>query len=206
MAETSLGMCRLEDAVAHARKARELAEGAGAAMAAVQGLALPRFRGKHARSRCDRGRASGVRALGHERCFGELAADDPWLFCIPATRFDEAEALFEQEIVWARERGLESVEVVARAHLAETQLRAGRWQEGLANARVALERARQAADAQVVTGINYALAMLEASVGHHDEARALAVTALADAEATRDFWFTVSLRPCLVRSHWPRTT
>ena len=117
--------------------------------------------------------------------------------CIPATRFDEAEALFEQEIAWAHERGLESVEVVARAHLAETQLRAGRWQEGLANARVALERARQAADAQVVTGVNYALAMLEASVGHHDEARALAVTALADAEATHDFWFTVSLRAVL---------
>ena len=117
--------------------------------------------------------------------------------CLPATRFDEAEELFEQEIGWAREHGLEAVEAVARAHLAETQLRAGRWQDGLANARVALEHARQAADPQIVTGISYALAMLEASVGHHDDARAIASASLAEAEATRDFWFTVSHRAVL---------
>ncbi len=197
MAETSLGMCRLEDAVAHARKARELAEGAGAAMAAVQGLAYVGF----AESMLGLGVTEAARQAFERWDMSVALANSPRMIlgciCIPATRFDEAEALFEQEIVWAHERGLESVEVVARAHLAETQLRAGRWQEGLANARVALERARQAADAQVVTGINYALAMLEASVGHHDEARALAVTALADAEATHDFWFTVSLRAVL---------
>ena len=117
--------------------------------------------------------------------------------CIPATRFDEAEELLEQEIAWAREHGLEAVEAVARAHLAETQLRAGGWQEGLANASAALEHARQAADPQIVTGISYALAMLEASVGNHDDARAIAIAALAEAEATRDFWFTASHRAVL---------
>jgi len=39
--------------------------------------------------------------------------------------------------------------------------------------------------------------MLEASVGQHDDARALAVAALAGAEVTHDFWFTVSHRAVL---------
>ena len=39
--------------------------------------------------------------------------------------------------------------------------------------------------------------MLEASLGRHDEARALASAALAEAEATGDFWFTISHRAVL---------
>jgi DNA-binding NarL/FixJ family response regulator len=197
MAEISLGMCRLEQAVAHARKASVLAEKAGAAMTAVQGLAYVGF----VESMLGLGVTDAARQAFERWDMSLPSANSPRMILacvyIPATRFDEAEELFEQEIVWAHERGLESVEVVARAHLAETQLRAGRWQEGLAHARVALERARQAADAQIITGVNYVLAMLEASVGRHEEARALAVPALADAEATHDFWFTVSHRAVL---------
>jgi DNA-binding CsgD family transcriptional regulator len=197
MAEMSLGMCRLEQAVAHAQKAKELAEAAGPTMTAVQALAYVGF----AESMLGLGVTEAARQAYERWDMAVTSANSPRMVlacvCLPATRFDEAEELFEQEIGWAREHGLEAVEAVARAHLAETQLRAGRWQDGLANARVALEHARQAADPQIVTGISYALAMLEASVGHHDDARATATASLAEAEATRDFWFMVSHRAVL---------
>ena len=197
MAEMSLGMCRLERGVAHAQKAAELAEGAGPTMTAVQALAYVGF----AESMLGLGVTAAARQAFERWDMTVTAATSPRMLlacvCLPTARFDEAEELFGQEIAWAREHGLEAVEAVARAHLAETQLRAGRWQDGLANARVAHEHARQAADPQIVTGIAYALAMLEASVGRHDDARALAGAALADAEATGDFWFTISHRAVL---------
>ena len=197
MAGTSLGMCRLEQALTHAQKAADLVEGVGPTMTAVLALAYVGF----AESMLGLGVTAAARQ-GFERWdMTVTTATSPRMLlgcvCISATCFDEAEELFEQEIAWAREHGLEAVEAVARAHLAETQLRAGRWQDGLANARVALEHARQAADPQIVTGIAYGLAMLEASVGHHDDARAIATASLAEAEATRDFWFMVSHRAVL---------
>jgi len=197
MAGLSLGMCRLEQAVAHAQRAKEFAEDAGPTTTVVEALAFVGF----AESMLGLGVTEAARQAFASWDETVPSTTSPRMVlacvCVPATRFDEAEELFEQEIAWAREHGLEAYEAVARAHLAETQLRAGRWQEGLANASVALEHARQAADAQIVTGISYALAMLEASVGHHDDARAIAAAALPEAEATRDFWFTVSHRAVL---------
>jgi DNA-binding CsgD family transcriptional regulator len=197
MAEMSLGMCRLEQAVAHAKKAREIGEGAGPTMTAVQALAYVGF----AESMLGLGVTEAAREAFEHWDMTVTSATSPRMLlacvCIPATRFDEAEELLKQEIAWAREHGLEAVEAVARAHLAETELRAGGWQEGLANASAALEHARQSADPQIVTGISYALAMLEASVGNHDDARAIAIAALAEAESTRDFWFTASHRAVL---------
>jgi DNA-binding CsgD family transcriptional regulator len=197
IAEMSLGMCRLEHAVTHAQKARELGESAGLTMTAIQALAYVGF----AESMLGLGVTEAARLAFERWDMTVTSGNSPRMVlgcvCLPATRFSEAEELFEQEIAWARENGLEAVEAVARAHLAETQLRAGRWPQGLANARAALEHARQAADPQIVTGISYALAMLEASVGNHDNARALATASLAEAEATRDFWFTVSHRAVL---------
>jgi DNA-binding CsgD family transcriptional regulator len=197
MAEMSLGMCRLEQAVAHAQKAGQLAESAGPTMTAVQALAYVGF----AESMLGLGVTESARQAFARWDMSVTSATSPRMLlacaCLPATRFDEAEELFEQEIAWAREHGLEAAEAVARAHLAETQLRAGRWPEALANARVAIEHARQSADPQVVTGISWVLAMLEASLGNHDDARAMATASLTEAEATRDFWFTASHRTVL---------
>jgi DNA-binding NarL/FixJ family response regulator len=67
----------------------------------------------------------------------------------------------------------------------------------LANARVAVEHARQAADPQVVNGVSFELAQMYASLGRHKEARALAVEGLALAEAAGDFWCTESYRAAL---------
>jgi len=117
--------------------------------------------------------------------------------CIPVLAFREAEELFEQELVTAQELGFESVEVPARVHLAEVQLRAGRWAEALTNARLAVEHARQATEPQAVTGSMYSLAMTEALLGQHEQARMSARESLVTAEAINDFWFTVSHRAVL---------
>jgi tetratricopeptide (TPR) repeat protein len=197
MAELSLGMCRLEEALAHARRAAELAESVGASMTAVHALAYVGF----AESMLGHGVTKELRDAYARWNGSAIWTNSPRMIlacaCIPATLFEEAQDLFEQEIAWAQERGLEVNELISRAHLAETQLRAGRWAEGLANARLALEHARQATDAQVVTGIAYSIGMLEASLGHHAEARTRATSALVEAEATGDFWFTISHRAVL---------
>jgi DNA-binding CsgD family transcriptional regulator len=97
----------------------------------------------------------------------------------------------------AEEHGLEPLEAISRGHLAEAQLRAGRWSQALANARLAVEHARQAANAQVLTGCSYPLAMMLALLGRHTEAGKFSREALAAAEATEDFWFRVSHRAVL---------
>ena len=91
-----------------------------------------------------------------------------------------------------QELGLESVEVVARAHLAEVQLREGAWAEALTNARVAVEHARQATEPQIVAGASYSLAMIEALLGRHESARTIATGSLEIAQRNDDFWFIVS--------------
>ena len=114
-----------------------------------------------------------------------------------ATRFDEAAELFEQELAAAHELGIEPVEVVARGHLSEVQLRAGRWADALANARLALEHARQATDPQVVAAASCITAMAEAVLGYHAEARSLAASGLSAAEELTDFWWTIGGRAVL---------
>jgi DNA-binding CsgD family transcriptional regulator len=114
-----------------------------------------------------------------------------------ATRFAEATDLFEQELAWARELGSEPSEVVARGHLAEVQLRAGRWADALVNARLALEHARQAADPQVIAAGSCITAMAEAVLGYHAEARSLATAGLGVAEQLNDFWWTIGGRAVL---------
>ena len=187
-----LGLCRLGEAVEHARTAMRLAEEAGAVGVGVEALAVLGF-------------AESMLGLGvteaSREAFARWDGTTSWFatprmalasVCLSARRFEEAEELLRQEIAMADERGLEGIEVVARANLAEVQLRAGRWAEALANARRALEHARQSADAQIVSEVTYALALTEASLGRHEEARALASEALAVAESTNDFWSTVS--------------
>src|SRR5262249_32006469 len=108
--------------------------------------------------------------------------------CLHSLEFEEAATLFEQELVWAAERGLEAVEVVARVHLAQVQLRVGRWSEAHANARDAVEHARQATNAQIAGFASLALAAACALLGRHDEARQLTTEASAVAGAAEDFW------------------
>ena len=197
MGEICCGLCRLDEAVQHTRAAIELAERSGDVATATTALAQLGF----AESMLGLGVTDSARqALA--RWDGTLGASSPpqmELACalLHAAEFDEAARLFESVIALAQEQGVEAVEVVARAHLAETQLRAGRWAEALVNSRSAVEHARQAAIGQIVTGVSYALAMTQALLGQHDEARRVAGEALADAEATQDFWFRISHRAVL---------
>ena len=199
MAETYAGMGRLEQSLGHLDTAIELATRAGAT--AVQAVAL----GYVGLFGCLLGRDtadSARRGLAlWDESIGSSVAYSPRMslaeVCIYATEFAEAERLYREEIAMAEERGLEAVEVIARCHLAETQLRAGRWSAALSNARLGVAHARQAAHPQIVTGVSYALAMVEALLGHHEEARARATEALAAAEATDDFWHTVNNRSVL---------
>ena len=197
MGEICCGLCRLDEAVEHTRAAIELAERSGDVATATTGLAQLGF----AESMLGLGVAeSSWQALA--RWDGSLGASSPpqmELACalLHATEFDEAAQLFETVIALAQERGVEAIEVVARAHLAETQLRAGRWADALVNSRYAVEHARQAAIGQIVTGVSYALAMTHALLGQHGEARRLAGEALTEAEATHDFWFRISHRAVL---------
>jgi DNA-binding CsgD family transcriptional regulator len=117
--------------------------------------------------------------------------------CLYAADFAEAERLYLEEVSAAEQHGLEAIEVIARAHLAETQARAGDWSAALANARHAAEHALQAADEQVVTGTAYALGMTEALLGELEAARTRASRALAAAEATGDFWHATFNRSVL---------
>jgi len=198
----SWGMCRLEQSVAHGRRAVELAERAGANAVAVAALAELGF------ALCMLGEGVTEEARSAvERWDGELGefvspnCYPPRLalalVLLHTTAFDEAEHLLEVELATAVERGLEPIEVMARSHLPEVQVRAGRWADALATARLSVEHARQAMNAQSVCGASYALAMTEALLGAHAEARAIASASLADAEATRDFWFRVSHRAVL---------
>jgi tetratricopeptide (TPR) repeat protein len=195
LVEVFLGMCALDEAVSHAHLAIELAERDDAT--SVIALALLGF----AESMLGRGVTDAARqAL--ERWDGTVGwSGSPRMMlacvCIPVLAFREAEELFEQELVTAQELGFESVEVAARAHLAEVQLRAGRWAEALTNARLAVEHARQATEPQIVTGTMYSLAMTEALLGQHEQARMTAGESLVTAEAMNDFWFMVSHRAVL---------
>jgi DNA-binding CsgD family transcriptional regulator/tetratricopeptide (TPR) repeat protein len=191
-AELSLGICSLDEAVRHSALARELAGRVGASGTAVTALAMLGF----AESMLGLGVTDAAREAV-ERWDGTIGwSGTPriHLACayIPAGRFDEAGELFEQEIAMAQEHGVEWLEVIARGHLAEAQMRAGRWSEALANARVAVEHARQATEPQVVTGTSYALAMTEALLGRLDAARAIATESLTIARLNDDFWFIVS--------------
>src|SRR5262249_21022584 len=131
-----LGTLRLEDAVAHARRTIELADAAGAGTTAVCALG---FLGM-AECMLGRGVTAAARAA-HARWDGNVVAVNSYsprmalaFVCLHSLEFEEAATLFEQELVWAAERGLEAVEVVARVHLAQVQLRVGRWSEAHANA------------------------------------------------------------------------
>ena len=189
---------RLSAAVEHAGAAISLAERSGAEEIVVGALAMRGFAesmvyggvpesSREAFTRWDR---TTMMMPASPRM--ELAC-----VCLAAGEFAEAEMLFVEELEVACDLGLEPIEVVARAHLAETQLRAGRWSEASANARLALEHARQAAEPQIVTALTCVVATTDAAVGHHDEARTLAVAVLAEAEASGDFWWTTWARAVL---------
>jgi DNA-binding CsgD family transcriptional regulator/tetratricopeptide (TPR) repeat protein len=199
LAEACSGVCRLEESVGHGRAAVALAERVGDGGIAVRALGEVGF------ARCMLGDGVTVEArLALERWDEVVVSTNGYsprmsLGCvyIHATRFDEAVSLFEAEIEMAEQRGLEPIEVTARGHLAEAQLRSGRWSSALEDAWIAVEHGRQAASGQIVTGASYALAMVQALLGQHEAARETATDALAEAEATGDFWFRVSHRAVL---------
>jgi DNA-binding CsgD family transcriptional regulator len=197
MSEIAAGMCWLDRSVAHAQAAVTLAEHADADSTATAALAVLGF----AQSMLGQGVPAAAREA-FARWDGAIhASNSPRMLlaceCLAATRFSEAEALFTDELAMTQELAIEAFEVVARGHLAETQLRAGHWGEALGNARLAVEHAHQAAEPQVIVGTSHTLATAWALIGRHDDARELATEGLVAAEATRDFWFTVSYRALL---------
>jgi DNA-binding CsgD family transcriptional regulator len=188
----------LPAATGHAGSAIGLAERSGREETLVAALAMRGF----AESMLDGGVPESSRAAlaRWDGSYGGLALSPRMQLgcvCLGAAEFPEAEKLLVEELAVAAERGLEPVEVLARGHLAETQLRAGRWSEAAANAQLAVEHARQAAVPQIVTANVCVVAATEAAVGRHDQARALAGEALAGAEASDDLWWTISARAVL---------
>jgi DNA-binding CsgD family transcriptional regulator len=199
MADLSAVVLRLDEGLRHAQLAFELGERVGSPGIAATAL------GYLGMFECLLGRGVTEAArLGLERWDGTFVATDVYsprmalaFSCLHATAFDEAERLFVEELAMAEERGLEAIEVIARGHLAWAQRRAGRWAEALANARLAAEHARQAAGPQIVNTFSIELAVIEALLGNHDEACAMAVQGLAVAEEMDDFWSTVDYRAAL---------
>jgi DNA-binding NarL/FixJ family response regulator len=197
MSEIACCMCRLEDAVAHARTAARLAESVGDSATAVAALTLQGF-------------AESMRGYGVPRAARE--AFEKWdgavgmmtsprmdlaCACMHATQFDDAAELFTQELATAQELGLEPIEVVARGHLAEVQMRAGNWADAFRNAGLSFDHARQAADPQIIAATSCIMAMADALLGNHERARALAREALPTAEELHDFWWTIGARAVL---------
>ncbi|HUK97069.1 MAG TPA: AAA family ATPase [Gaiellaceae bacterium] len=198
LSELACGDCRLSAATRHARAAIDLAERSGAEQTLVASLAMLGFAESMERGgvpECSREAVARWDGTVH------LQGNSPrmWLGCVcmGATSFEEAAALFHDEIAFAVERGLEPVEVIARGHLSETLIRAGHWSDAHQNARLALEHARQAASKQVIAAASCVVATIEALLGRHDAAQALAASSLAAAEETGDFWWTLYSRGVL---------
>ena len=197
MSELCCALCRLEDAVAHSRLASELAGRAGASATTVAALTILGF----AQSVLGQGVPEAAREAVR-RWDGTIdVRNSPRMqlgcCCLHAIRFEEAAELFSEELAAAQELGLEPIEVIARGHLSEVQLRAGEWAEAHQNARLAFEHARQAAPPQIVAACSCILAMAKAVLGDHAEARALASAGLREAEAMHDFWWTIGGRAVL---------
>jgi DNA-binding CsgD family transcriptional regulator/tetratricopeptide (TPR) repeat protein len=199
LGETTGAMGRLGQACEHLRTAADLAERAGDVTTRSVALGLLGF----LECLLGHGVSDAARAAAEEwepDPFG-ISAYSPRMSlaeaCLYTGEFSEAERLYRAELATAEEYGWETIEVIARGHLAETQTRAGDWAAALGTARLAMEHARQAANEQVVTGAAWGLGMVEALLGDLDSARARAVKALAAAEATDDFWHTMFNRAVL---------
>ena len=199
MGDILSGMCRLQESSGHLQSAIELAERAGAedlrrAALAESGFALSMLGHGISENATEALRGWDGKIVSTNGYSPRMA-----FACelTHATRFHEAEGLFRQEISAAEEQGLEPIEVTARLHLAEAQIRAGDWAEALVNGRLAVEHAKQAANAQIGESAMYGLAMASALVGNHEVARSLAAEGLAVAEAIEDFWYTMCHRAVL---------
>jgi DNA-binding CsgD family transcriptional regulator len=195
MAEISSGLFRFQDAAAQARTAIGLAERVADSATAVTALSeLGIAECMLGGGVSEASRAAYARWDGNAVSLSNSPGLNLAVVMVIATAFEEAEQIATHELALAEERGLEPIECMARGVAAEAQLRAGSWAEAHRNARMALEHARQAAYGQAVTGASYALAMIEALLGHHEEARSLATHALAEADRTQDLWHRISHR------------
>jgi DNA-binding CsgD family transcriptional regulator len=114
-----------------------------------------------------------------------------------AGEFGVAASLMREEVAAADLCGLETVEVLARSHLAEVEIRAGDWAAALADARRCDEHARQAVNAQSRAGSSFKLGYVLALLGDHDAARSICGDALAQSVAMHDIWFETSHRGVL---------
>jgi DNA-binding NarL/FixJ family response regulator len=114
-----------------------------------------------------------------------------------AAEFEEAAGLFREELAIAEARGVEPIEVLARNHLAEVQIRIGDWAAALRNAQLSDEHARQAANAQTGAAASYPLGLALALLGDHAGARRISGDGLARTQAMDDIWYEAAHRAVL---------
>jgi DNA-binding NarL/FixJ family response regulator len=191
LADITMTIWRMAESRRHLEAALELGERAGAADLVTAALAETGF--------LDSMRGLGVTESAlraYERWDGSYVSSNAYsprlsLGCarMHAGEFAAAARLFEAELAAGDERGLETVEVVARSHLAEAQTRAGDWAAAVVNARLCLEHGRQAGNAQTSVASASQLAYVRALLGDHDAAREIALDGVARTEAIRDVWY-----------------
>jgi DNA-binding CsgD family transcriptional regulator len=199
LADMTMTIWRIADSRGHLEAALGLGESAGTEDVVVSALAETGFLD----SMCGLGvTASALTA--YERWDGAITRPNTYsprldLACayMHAGEFAAAATLMEDELAAGDERGLEGVEVSARSHLAEVQIRAGDWAAALSGARLCAEHARQAVNAQASVGAAFPLAYVLAVLGDHEAARAVALDGLARTEAMQDIWFETAHRGIL---------
>ena len=104
-----------------------------------------------------------------------------------ADQHDEARRLFHSALELVVTRG--EISTGPRLHLAELEVRAGRYEDAERHAAEALVEAEQQDDPTGMHSARYATALVDAHRGRHDQARAAADEAIALAREARDWIF-----------------
>jgi DNA-binding CsgD family transcriptional regulator/tetratricopeptide (TPR) repeat protein len=108
-----------------------------------------------------------------------------------ADRVDESRDALERQLARADERGDEAVRAICLFHLAELEWRAGRWAAALERAEQSLELVEQSGVEQGTSAALFARALISASIGRADEARADAERGIALADVVGDETFRI---------------
>jgi DNA-binding NarL/FixJ family response regulator len=199
LADIAMTTWRIAESREHLAAAIELGGRAGAADLVTAALSETGFLD----SMCGLGVTESA-LLAYERWDGSYVSPNAYsprlsLACarMHAGEFASAAELLRAEIAAGEERGLEAVEVMARSHLAEVQIRAGDWADALVDGRVSSEHARQAANAQSSAAAAFPLAYVHALLGDHDAARAVASDGLSRTQEMLDVWYETGHRAVL---------
>jgi DNA-binding CsgD family transcriptional regulator len=108
-----------------------------------------------------------------------------------ADRLDESRAALEEQLARAGERGDEAARANCLFHLAELEWRAGRWVTALRRAEETLELVEESGLEQETSAALFARALIQASLGRIDEARADAERGICLSKAVGDETFRI---------------